>query len=158
MVYCCTTQDTTECNTPSTKNAPITNTHCTRKENYTSEFGIELYRHVIDYKRVLNFNWIYLTLTAPWLQVIITVSVIHTLYSSLEHILKSSQPHVSSLRLSGNGFQGERSPSSGFPNCPRASATASNSNSSQQLNRGSSLTHSTNSSFTASASLTHWTH
>jgi hypothetical protein len=33
-------------------------------------------------------NWVYLTLTGPWLQVIITVSLIHTLYSSLEHTLK----------------------------------------------------------------------
>jgi hypothetical protein len=36
------------------------------------------------------------TLTDPWLQVIKTVSLIHTLYSSLEQTLKSSQPAVSS--------------------------------------------------------------
>jgi hypothetical protein len=49
-------------------------------------------------------NWIYWTLPDPWLQVIITVSLIHTLYNSLEHTLKSSQPAVSSPVFS-NGFQ-----------------------------------------------------
>jgi hypothetical protein len=41
-------------------------------------------------------SWMYWTLTGPWLQVITTGSLIHTLYSSLEHIPKSSQPTVSS--------------------------------------------------------------
>jgi hypothetical protein len=36
----------------------------------------------------------------------------------------------------------ERSPSSGFPKCPRPQLPASNSNGSQQLNRSSRLTHS----------------
>jgi hypothetical protein len=48
------------------------------------------------YIRVSTGNWIYWTITDPWMQVIITVSLIHTLYSSLEHTLKSSQPAVSS--------------------------------------------------------------
>jgi hypothetical protein len=41
-------------------------------------------------------NWICWTLTDPWLQVIVTVSLIHTVYSSPEDKLKSSQPAVSS--------------------------------------------------------------
>jgi hypothetical protein len=49
---------------------------------------------IID--RVWIGNWIYWTLTDPWLQVIITFSLIHTLYTSLEHTIKSSQPAVSS--------------------------------------------------------------
>jgi hypothetical protein len=41
-------------------------------------------------------NWNYWTLTYLWLQAIITVSLIHTLYSPLQHTLKSSQHAVSS--------------------------------------------------------------
>jgi hypothetical protein len=41
-------------------------------------------------------NWIYWTPIDPWLQVITTVSLIHTLYNSLEHVLKSSQSAMSS--------------------------------------------------------------
>jgi hypothetical protein len=41
-------------------------------------------------------NWIYRTLTIPWLQVIMIVSLIHTLYNPLENTCKSSQSVVSS--------------------------------------------------------------
>jgi hypothetical protein len=41
-------------------------------------------------------NWIYWTLTDSWLTVFMPVSPIHTLCTSLEHTLKSSQPAVSS--------------------------------------------------------------
>jgi hypothetical protein len=90
-------------------------------------------------------NWIYWTLTDPWLQAIITVSLIHTLYSSLGHTLKSSQFAMSSpdfpsrclVAASNDG----RSPSPGFPNSPRSQLPDSNRNSSQRLNSSSSLTH-----------------
>jgi hypothetical protein len=41
-------------------------------------------------------TWIYWTVTDPWLQVFITVPLIHTLYSSLDHTRKSSEPALSS--------------------------------------------------------------
>jgi hypothetical protein len=74
------------------------------------------YCHVTIYGVWIG-NWIYWTLTDLW-QVIISVSLIHTLYSSLEHTLKSSKPAVSSP-VFWRTF-----PSSRFPNCSQASATA----------------------------------
>jgi hypothetical protein len=69
---------------------------------------------------VWNGNWIYWTLTDPWLQVIITISLIHTLYSSQEHPLKSSQSAVS-----GNSFQCCRSLNFVFKaSCPHWLPTA----------------------------------
>jgi hypothetical protein len=41
-------------------------------------------------------NWIYWTLTDPWRQILINVALIDTLYSSLQHTLKSYQPAASS--------------------------------------------------------------
>jgi hypothetical protein len=60
--------------------------------------------------------------------VIITVSLIHTLYTSLDHTA-----YCVSTRLLVTASDGGRSPSSGFPNCPRPQLPASNSNSSQWL-------------------------
>jgi hypothetical protein len=53
------------------------------------------------------------------------------------HTLVSSRLH---WPLLGSGFNGRRSPSSGFPNCSWSQLPASNVNSSQQLNNSSSLT------------------
>jgi hypothetical protein len=55
--------------------------------------------------------------------------------------IKSSQ---SLVRCLAAAFNGERSPSSGFPNCPRPQLPASHSNTSQQLNPSGSLTHQPN--------------
>jgi hypothetical protein len=93
---------------------------------------IVLTRDLLTVDGFLIGNWIYWPLIDPWLQVIITVW-------PLEHPLKSSQTAASSPVLSGNGG---RSPSSGFPNCPRPQLPASNRNSSQGLNRSGPLTHS----------------
>jgi hypothetical protein len=93
--------------------------------------------------RVWIGNCIYWTLTDPWLQVIITNSLINTLYSSLEHTHKASQPaccvSTSLLVMASNG---RRSSSSRFLNCPQHQLPASHSNSSQQLNHTGYLTHS----------------
>jgi hypothetical protein len=82
-------------------------------------------------------NWIYWTLTDPWLQVIITVLLIHTLYCSLEHT-RACCGLTSLLVMVSNG---RHSSSSGFPNCPRPQLPAFNRNSSQWLNLSSSLNH-----------------
>jgi hypothetical protein len=70
-------------------NAPYSSVH----------MWIYTYCHVygVTIDRVLIGKWIYWTLTDPSLQLIITVSVIHTLYSSLEHILKLSDNGLSFL-------------------------------------------------------------
>jgi hypothetical protein len=69
-----------------------------------------------------------------------------TLYSSLLHTHIPVFTVTSSMLLLGSGFNGLRSPSSGFPNCPRAQLPASKSSSSQRLSLNSSptklLTHS----------------
>jgi hypothetical protein len=68
--------------------------------------------------RVWIGNWICWTFTDPWLQVMITVSLIHTLCSSLKYTL--SLLSLLCLHHSpGKASNGGRSPSSGFP----ASAT-----------------------------------
>jgi hypothetical protein len=87
-------------------------------------------------------NWIFLTLTDPRIQVIIAVSLIHTLYSSLEHThLKSSQSAVftSLLVMASNGG---RSPFSGLSKFPQPQLPASQSNSSQRRYCNSPLTNS----------------
>jgi hypothetical protein len=61
-------------------------------------------------------NCIYRPLTYPWLQVIITVSLIHTLYSWTCCVFISRCLVTASSRGC--------SPFSGFPNCSRASVTA----------------------------------
>jgi fluoride ion exporter CrcB/FEX len=99
-------------------------------------------------------NRVYWTLTDPWLQVIITVSLFLTLRSSLKHTLKSSQ----SQSLPGSGFNGGPSTFSGFPNSPRPQLLDSNSNSSQSLNRSSSLTYSFNQLSLLTQSLTNQLH
>jgi hypothetical protein len=60
-------------------------------------------------------NCIYSNLTDPWLQVIITVSLIHTLiqFTDFLHWVFTSR-----LVTASNG---SRSPFSGFPNCPGVS-------------------------------------
>jgi hypothetical protein len=66
-------------------------------------------------------NWIYWKLTDPWL----AVSLIHTLFSSLQHTLTPSQPAVSLPVFVWQRLPtADVPPSSGFPNCPRASATS----------------------------------
>jgi hypothetical protein len=68
-------------------------------------------------------NWIYWILTNPWLQVIIAVSLIHTLCNSLQHVLNL----LSLLCLhhsSGNGFQRRTFPFLWVPELSPASATA----------------------------------
>jgi hypothetical protein len=80
---------------------------------------------------------IYWTLTDPWLQVIITVSLTHTLYSSLD--FSACYVFTSLLVTASNSG---RSPSSGFPNCLRPQLPASHSNSSQILNGSGPLTNS----------------
>jgi hypothetical protein len=77
-------------------------------------------------------NWIYWTLADPWLQINKTLSLIHTLYSLLDHILQSSQSAVFTSRYLVTASNGGRSPSSGFSNCPRVLATRF---SQQQLTR-----------------------
>jgi hypothetical protein len=62
-----------------------------------------------------------------------------TFYSSLLHTSFQSRLHCRCLVSASNGG---RSPSSGYPNCPRPQLPASNSNSSQGLNRSSPLTNS----------------
>jgi hypothetical protein len=49
--------------------------------------------------------------------------------------------HGFTSRCSGAGFNGGRSPSPGFPNCPRAQLQDCHSNGSRQRNFSSSLTH-----------------
>jgi hypothetical protein len=44
----------------------------------------------VNTDRLWISNWIYWTLANPWPLVIITISLIHTLYSSLEHIFNPS--------------------------------------------------------------------
>jgi hypothetical protein len=60
---------------------------------------IYIYIYIVTVDRVWIDNQIYWVLTDMWLQVIITVSLIHTLYCSLEHTYKSSQSAVSSAVL-----------------------------------------------------------
>jgi hypothetical protein len=88
-------------------------------------------------------NWIYWTLTDPRLEVITTVSLIHT------YVLRSSQSaiFIGLLVASSNGG---RSPSSGFPNCPQLHLPISDINSSQGLNSSSPITH------PPTHPLTHW--
>jgi hypothetical protein len=62
-------------------------------------------------------NHIYCTLTDPWLQVIITVSLIHALYSLLEHTVFSACCVFTCLLVTASN--GGSPPSSGFRNCPR---------------------------------------
>jgi hypothetical protein len=87
-------------------------------------------------------NWIYWTLTDPWLQVIITVSLIHTLYTALVHTLRVFSDCCVFTCLLATAFNGGRSSSSGLPNCPRPQLPVSHGNSSQELNRNSPLTNS----------------
>jgi hypothetical protein len=58
-------------------------------------------------------------LTDPWLQVIITVSLIHTIYSSLEHSLLCLHQSF------GNGFQRRGFPFLWVPELSPVSAIAS---------------------------------
>jgi hypothetical protein len=54
---------------------------------------------VVTIDSVWTGNRIYWTLTDPWIQVTIALSLIHTLCNSLERTLKSSQTSVSSLAV-----------------------------------------------------------
>jgi hypothetical protein len=81
-----------------------------------------------DYGQGLDW-WLYLLDS-------LTQSMI-MLYSTLLHISVQSHLCICCLVVA---FHGIRSPSSGFPNCPQPQLLASNSNSSQGLNRSSPLT------------------
>jgi hypothetical protein len=87
-------------------------------------------------------NWIYWRLTDPWLQVIITVSLIHAPCSSLGHTLKSSKLAVFISRCSVAASNGGLFPSPWFPNCPMPRLPHSNSNSAQRQNLSSPPTNS----------------
>jgi hypothetical protein len=67
----------------------------------------------------------------------ILIQFVTTLYKSLSH---NAHSHVFTSRCSVAAFNDRRSPYSGFPNYPRASATVSNSNNSQGHNCSSPLT------------------
>jgi hypothetical protein len=99
----------------------------------------------------LDFR-IYWTLTNPWLQAIITVPLIHTLYSSHTQVFSGCCVFYSLLVTASNGGH---SPSSGFPNCSRSQLPATHSNSSKRLNPRSSLTNSVTHQPTNSTQLTH---
>jgi hypothetical protein len=62
----------------------------------------------VSIDRVLIGNWIYWTLTDPWLQVTITLLLNHTLSISVQHVL-SLHSLLCLHWLSGNGFQHRRS-------------------------------------------------
>jgi hypothetical protein len=86
--------------------------------------------------------WSSVTIGAYW----IADRIYWTLwYSSWLHFTVHSYTLVStitsSLPLLGSASNGGRSPSSGFPNCPRPQLPASHSNSSQRLNLSGPLTH-----------------
>jgi hypothetical protein len=64
---------------------------------------LAFYKHILSCDSVtidgvLIGNWIYWTLK-QLVTTIITVALIHTLYSSLEHTLAPSQPGMSSLAI-----------------------------------------------------------
>jgi hypothetical protein len=67
--------------------------------------------------------------------------LLHTSLITIGHTRSSQSVPVFSSRCLVAASNGRRSPSSGFPNCPRAQPPASHSNRSQQLNPSGFLTH-----------------
>jgi hypothetical protein len=86
-------------------------------------------RHIAHFDTACDYTWLF------------TVTHIHTLVPTV----------TSSLSLLGSGFQRRTFHFLRFPNCPRPQLPASNSNSSQGLNRNSSLTH-----FSLTAAVWQW--
>jgi hypothetical protein len=83
-------------------------------------------------------NWIYWTLTDLWLQVTIALSIIRTLYNSLQHAISLFNLLRIYQSLSGNGFQRRKFPLLWVPELsPCFSYQLSNS--SQGPNRSSPL-------------------
>jgi hypothetical protein len=81
----------------------------------------------------------------------------NTLYNSLLLTNTNVQGHVLIRRCLVAAFNAGHSPSSGFPNCPRAHLPASHSNSSQRRNLTSSLNQSLSNQLFANWSELKWT-
>jgi hypothetical protein len=67
---------------------------------------------------------------------------LYNLQSTITHTHTIVHSHVSTSRFSVAASNGGRPPSSAFPNCPQPQLPASNSNSSQRLNRSCPVTNS----------------
>jgi hypothetical protein len=74
------------------------------------------------------------------INVSLALSLIHTLYSSLQHIMKSSQSAVFTSRCLAAASKGGRSPTMGYQTISVPQLPTSNSNSSQRPNCSSFLT------------------
>jgi hypothetical protein len=97
-----------------------------------------LSRILVNYRRVLDRRSDLLDSLIESVTTFYT-SLLHTYTHIYTH--SSIHSHVFTSSCSVAASNGGRSPFSGFPNSPRPKLPASNSNSTQRLNRSSSLTH-----------------